>query len=109
MKKLQSIIINQSSLLDIAIENRNFAEKSFTKEVFNLSFERLFDNIAKLRKQLIKLKNILITGGAGFIGSNLALLLIECGYNIKIIDNLNKKIHGSDPKLNSETYNLLPL
>ena len=53
------------------------------------------------------MKNILITGGAGFIGSNLALLLIECGYNIKIIDNLNKKIHGSDPKLNSETYNLI--
>ena len=26
-------------------------------------------------------KNVLITGGAGFIGSNLALFLIDKGYN----------------------------
>ena len=34
------------------------------------------------------MKNILITGGAGFIGSNLALKLIEKGYNITVLDNL---------------------
>ena len=42
-------------------------------------------------------KNILITGGAGFIGSNLALRLISYGYNITVLDNLSKQIHGSDP------------
>lgn len=34
-------------------------------------------------------KNILITGGAGFIGSNLADELLQKGYNIVVIDNLS--------------------
>jgi dTDP-L-rhamnose 4-epimerase len=49
-------------------------------------------------------KNILITGGAGFIGSNLALKLIEKGYSITVLDNLSKQIHGSNPKLTSPLY-----
>ena len=39
--------------------------------------------------------NVLITGGAGYIGSHVSYLLIEKGYNVTIIDNLstgNKKI-----------------
>ncbi len=32
---------------------------------------------------------VLITGGAGFIGSNLALKLASEGYRIRIIDNLS--------------------
>jgi len=43
------------------------------------------------------MKNILITGGAGFIGSNLALKLISMGYSVKILDNLSKQIHGEQP------------
>ena len=35
-----------------------------------------------------KNNNILITGGAGYIGSHVSLLLIEKGYNITIIDSL---------------------
>lgn len=38
------------------------------------------------------MKDILITGGAGFIGSNLALKLIDNGYNITVIDNLSAHI-----------------
>jgi UDP-glucose 4-epimerase len=34
------------------------------------------------------MSNILITGGAGYIGSNVANLLIDKGYNVTIIDNL---------------------
>jgi|SRR5450830_317494 len=41
------------------------------------------------------LKNILITGGAGFIGSHLALKLIEKGHNITVLDNLSPQIHTS--------------
>lgn len=42
----------------------------------------------------MKYKNILITGGAGFIGSNLSLKLIEKGYNITVLDNLSPQIHS---------------
>ncbi len=49
-------------------------------------------------------KNILITGGAGFIGSNLALKLISKGYNISILDNLDKQIHGNNPTFTSHLY-----
>ena len=42
------------------------------------------------------MKNILITGGAGFIGSNVALKLINLGYTVTVLDNLSEQIHGSN-------------
>ncbi|MDN5088801.1 NAD-dependent epimerase/dehydratase family protein [Aliarcobacter butzleri] len=42
----------------------------------------------------MKYKKILITGGAGFIGSNLSLKLIEKGYEVTVLDNLSPQIHG---------------
>lgn len=47
--------------------------------------------------------NILITGGAGFIGSNLALKLIERGHKVTVLDNMSKQIHGENYK-NSQLY-----
>lgn len=44
------------------------------------------------------IKNILISGGAGFIGSNLALSLIKKDYNVTVLDNLSKQIHGEIPE-----------
>tara|TARA_B100001758_G_scaffold62460_1_gene51990 strand:- start:18476 stop:19606 length:1131 start_codon:yes stop_codon:yes gene_type:complete len=44
------------------------------------------------------MKNILITGGAGFIGSNLTIHLVKKGYNITILDNLSEQIHGNEHK-----------
>ncbi|HSX55055.1 MAG TPA: NAD-dependent epimerase/dehydratase family protein [Sphingomonas sp.] len=41
--------------------------------------------------------NILITGGAGFIGSRLALRLIERGHDVTVLDTLSPQIHGDDP------------
>jgi dTDP-L-rhamnose 4-epimerase len=49
------------------------------------------------------MRNILITGGAGFIGSNLTINLVKKGYNITILDNLAKQVHGENQ--NSELYN----
>jgi len=43
-------------------------------------------------------KNILITGGAGFIGSNLANHLISSGHYVRVLDNLSPQIHGSEPE-----------
>ena len=44
------------------------------------------------------MKNILITGGAGFIGSSVALKLLDKNYNVTILDNLSKQIHGEKPE-----------
>jgi dTDP-L-rhamnose 4-epimerase len=55
-------------------------------------------------ENIIKMKNILITGGAGFIGSNLALQLISKGYNITVLDNLSSQIHGENPEFSSPLY-----
>lgn len=43
------------------------------------------------------MKKILITGGAGFIGSHLTRVLLEAGYNVRILDNLSPQIHGMIP------------
>jgi dTDP-L-rhamnose 4-epimerase len=43
-------------------------------------------------------KSILITGGAGFIGSSLALALLARGHGITVLDNLAPQIHGEHPE-----------
>lgn len=50
------------------------------------------------------MKNILVTGGAGFIGSNVALKLLAKGYNVTVLDNLSKQIHGENPDVTSPLY-----
>lgn len=50
------------------------------------------------------MKNILISGGAGFIGSNLAIALIKKGYSVSVLDNLSPQIHGDNPE-NSFLFN----
>jgi len=50
------------------------------------------------------IKNVLITGGAGFIGSNLALKLIEKGYQVTVLDNLSPQIHGENPTETSPLF-----
>ncbi|MCB2357874.1 NAD-dependent epimerase/dehydratase family protein [Clostridium estertheticum] len=52
------------------------------------------------------MSNVLITGGAGFIGSNLALKLIDKGFEVTILDNLSPQIHSENPD-NSYTYNTI--
>jgi len=39
-------------------------------------------------------KKILITGGAGFVGSHLADELLEKGYEIRALDDLSPQVHG---------------
>jgi dTDP-L-rhamnose 4-epimerase len=47
---------------------------------------------------------VLITGGAGFIGSHLALKLVAKGYVVTVLDNLSPQIHGQQPDKESPLY-----
>lgn len=49
---------------------------------------------------------ILITGGAGFIGSNLAKKLVKNGHSVKVLDNISPQIHNNG--LNSFLVKQLP-
>jgi dTDP-L-rhamnose 4-epimerase len=40
------------------------------------------------------MKNLLITGGAGFIGSHLADLLLAGGDRVRVLDSLSPQVHG---------------
>jgi dTDP-L-rhamnose 4-epimerase len=44
-------------------------------------------------------RTVLITGGAGFIGSRTATALLADGHRVRVLDNLEPQIHGESPRL----------
>jgi len=40
-------------------------------------------------------KKVLITGGAGFVGSHVADELLDAGYTVRVLDNLAPQVHGT--------------
>ncbi|MBT3923572.1 MAG: SDR family NAD(P)-dependent oxidoreductase, partial [Nitrospina sp.] len=43
-------------------------------------------------------KRVLVTGGAGFIGSHTVDQLISRGDTVRVYDNLNSQVHGENAK-----------
>src|SRR5438046_2984881 len=41
---------------------------------------------------------VLITGGAGFIGSHLSRHLLDAGFSVRILDSLSPQVHGHAPR-----------
>ncbi len=51
---------------------------------------------------------VLITGGAGFIGTRLARRLSDAGHEITVLDALIPQVHGDDPDTTSALLRSLP-
>lgn len=46
-------------------------------------------------------EHVLITGGAGFIGTRLAARFADDGYSVTVLDSLVPQVHGEDPRVTS--------
>jgi dTDP-L-rhamnose 4-epimerase len=47
---------------------------------------------------------VLITGGSGFIGSNITLELASLGHEVTVLDNFTPQIHGAEPERTSPLF-----
>lgn len=50
--------------------------------------------------------HVLVTGGSGFIGSNISLELVSRGYDVTVLDNMSYQIHGKHYR-RSSLYNAI--
>lgn len=53
----------------------------------------------------MKIGRVLITGGAGFIGSWLIPVLIDAGASVRVLDSLSVQVHGQVPSMDYSILN----
>jgi len=55
------------------------------------------------------MNRVLVTGGAGFIGSHVAHELLRAGYSVRVYDNLSPQVHpaGARPEYLSQDVELV--
>jgi dTDP-L-rhamnose 4-epimerase len=51
--------------------------------------------IVRALERRLRMARVLITGGAGFIGSHAANALLGAGYEVRLLDNLSPQVHGA--------------
>ncbi len=81
-------------------------------ELFKLH-KVLSDEVSRLTRSVSKKQKVLVTGGAGFIGSHIVDLLIKKNYDVVVVDNLssgkkefvNKKARFYSVDINSDDLN----
>jgi hypothetical protein len=78
-------------------------DQSLDHQIHNAGIVR--QCLAKVKESEVPLSmDVLVTGGAGFIGSWTVDLLLEKGYEVRILDNLQPRVHprGKPPWLAKE-------
>lgn len=63
--------------------------------------------IAPEKKELKKPVRILITGGAGYIGTTLVPMLLEAGYFVRVLDNLSMGGQGLLPSFTKKNFEFI--
>ncbi len=59
-----------------------------------MDFYRHSESLVRIRSSTSMSAQVLITGGAGFIGSHVADELLAWGYRVRALDNLSRQVHG---------------
>ena len=54
-------------------------------------------------------KTVLVTGGAGYIGTNVVNRLLQKGYNVVVVDNFSNSLHNHIEDLNDIYPNKLKI
>ncbi len=102
-------------VIPIISRNKKLLGAISTEKYFNNSKSKVLKKVKK------KSPNVLVVGGAGYIGSNLSLKLLKRGYKIKVLDNFlyeknvfqkylkNKNLHIIKKDINdiSVQYNVI--
>lgn len=81
---------------DIKIKNNNNTKSDYLEKINNIS-KPIASKLVNIENiyEIYRNKNVMVTGGAGFIGSNLAIKLCDLGANVLIVDSLIEDYGGN--------------